>query len=96
MHILFSKDYPFKPPRLTFTTRIYHPNVNSDGIVSIKILKDDWSPAFTISMVLLCLGSLLTDADPDNPLEPDIANIYKNDRARYENTAREWTRRYAT
>lgn len=44
--------------------------------------------------VLLSICSMLTDPNPDDPLVPDIAHLYKTDRARYEATAREWTRKY--
>jgi len=37
----------------------------------------------------------LNDANPDDPLVPEIAQIYKTDKARFEATAREWTRKYA-
>lgn len=43
--------------------------------------------------MLLSICSLLTDPNPDDPLVPEIANLYKTDRARYESTAREWTRK---
>lgn len=48
------------------------------------------------SLVLLSVCSLLTDPNPDDPLVPELAHIYKTDRARYEATAREWTRKYAS
>ena len=46
-------------------------------------------------VVLLSICSMLTDPNPDDPLVPEIAHVYKTDRSKYEGTAREWTRKYA-
>ncbi|CAB4487193.1 ubiquitin-conjugating enzyme [Rhizophagus irregularis] len=94
LDIYFPSDYPLRPPKVRFITRIYHPNIDNLRYINLDFLL--WTPACDIPKVLLSICSLLTYPNPDDPLVLGIASMYKNDRNRYEATAREWTRRYAS
>jgi ubiquitin-conjugating enzyme E2 D/E len=62
-----------------------HSNISFVSLLSLS----------SVLQVLLSICSLLTDPNPDDPLVPEIAQIYKTDPGRYEELAKAWTLKYA-
>lgn len=91
----FSFDFPLRPPRVHFSTRIFHPNVDTCGNVCAHFLKEQWKPFFSISYILSAITSLLLYPNTDNPVSNRIADMYLNNRETFEVMAREFTFKYA-
>jgi len=95
LELFLPEDYPMAAPKVRFLTRIYHPNVDKLGRICLDILKDKWSPALQIRTVLLSIQALMSAPNPDDPLDENVAKMWKTDEAVAMKTAREWTRMYA-
>lgn len=81
---------------MKFDTKIWHPNVSSQtGAICLDILKDEWSPALSIRTSLLSIQALMCSAEPDNPQDAVVAKMYKEDKEKFEEMARKWTKDFA-
>jgi ubiquitin-conjugating enzyme E2 N len=95
LELFLPEDYPMAPPKVRFLTRIYHPNIDRLGRICLDILKDKWSPALQIRTVLLSIQALLSAPNPDDPLNNEAADAWKNHEAKAIQTAVDWTQLHA-
>ncbi|KAF7459100.1 Ubiquitin-conjugating enzyme family protein [Cryptosporidium felis] len=95
--IFIPLQYPMLPPSIKFITPIFHPNVNFlTGEVCIDVIKDNWTPAWTIHAVCRAVLSILCDPNPDSPLNCDAGNILRwGDVKCFNNMARMYSLEYA-
>lgn len=64
--------------------------------LSLNRIQDKWIPSFTITSILLCIRTLMTDPNPTHPLVGTIGAIFLSNKELYETTAKDWTRKYAS
>ena len=89
-------DHPWKPCKLRFLTRIYHPNIDSRGNICMDLLGDQWHPAITVRQLLVSLVSLLNDPNLEDASVPEISQTYCEDYELYCRNARRLTEQYAS
>eukprot|EP00117_Sycon_ciliatum_P045216 scpid107061/ scgid32524/ Ubiquitin-conjugating enzyme E2 D4; HBUCE1; Ubiquitin carrier protein D4; Ubiquitin-protein ligase D4 len=97
----FPDEYPWKPPRVAFITKIYHPIVVRNGEVCAACLSParmlharQWSPAITILKILKAIHSLLEHPFLCDPHFNETRDDFKYQPRVFKSRAREWTRKY--
>jgi ubiquitin-conjugating enzyme E2 A len=70
LRLTFCDRYPEKPPKVRFTTKMFHPNVYADGNICLDVIQAKWSPSYTVSSILTSIQSLLTDPNVQSPANP--------------------------
>ncbi|RHY76796.1 hypothetical protein DYB34_009598, partial [Aphanomyces astaci] len=76
--------YPHEPPKVRCVTKIYHPNIDLDGNVCLNILREDWKPVLDINAVIYGLIYLFYEPNPDDPLNREAAEMFRNDPRRFQ------------
>ncbi len=79
----FSEDYPNKPPKVKFLTKMFHPNIYNDGSICLDILQNMWSPVYDISSILTSIQSLLCDPNTKSPANNEAAEMFQKNYKEY-------------
>ncbi|CAD0108418.1 unnamed protein product [Aureobasidium uvarum] len=98
INIQFPEDYPQKPPRITFITPVFHPNVSAQGNLRMAEFEwDQWCPAITIRVLLLSIQAMLSDPIllQGCILDEEAAALFLQDKQKFDKGAREWTAMHA-
>lgn len=104
--LTFPKDYPMSPPKMKFTSEIFHPNIYVDGRVCISILhapgedpmgyessSERWSPVQSIEKILLSVMSMLAEPNPESGANVDASKMWREDREGYKRKAQQLVRK---
>lgn len=97
LSLQFPTTYPFKPPKLVFATKIYHPAIQLEtGEVCSDVL-GSWGPTLNVLHCLKVIYSLLQNpvSAVDHPLEEEIAQQIIHKPKEFEKTAKKYTKDYA-
>ncbi|KAI1263048.1 ubiquitin-conjugating enzyme [Xylariaceae sp. FL1019] len=70
--------YPLGPPKITFKTSIIHPNISlQKGEICLDLLKDAWTPAYSVLECVRAVRMLLSCPETDSPLNVDVAALIR-------------------
>ncbi|CDI76434.1 ubiquitin-conjugating enzyme e2, putative, partial [Eimeria acervulina] len=97
LQIICPPTYPLVPPQVVMQTKCFHPNIDfKTGAVCIDILREGWTPAWSLHFVCVALTSLLDSPNPDSPLNCDAGNLIRSGDLRgFRSMAKMYTEEYA-
>ncbi|KAK0389596.1 hypothetical protein NLU13_3171 [Sarocladium strictum] len=76
--ISIPSNYPLSPPKMRFVTPIVHANIALDtGEICLDLLKDAWTPTYTILESVRAVRMLLSCPETDSPLNVDAAALLR-------------------
>ncbi|ONK79435.1 uncharacterized protein A4U43_C01F6340 [Asparagus officinalis] len=91
MKLLLSCDFPQSPPKGYFLTKIFHPNVATNGEICVNTLKKDWNPTLGLRHVLIVVRCLMIEPFPESALNEQAGKMLLEDYDEYARHARLYT-----
>uniref|UniRef100_M4CXY9 E2 ubiquitin-conjugating enzyme n=1 Tax=Brassica campestris TaxID=3711 RepID=M4CXY9_BRACM len=88
MKLALSHDFPHSPPKGYFMTKIFHPNVASNGEICVNTLKKDWNPSLGLRHVLSVVRCLLIEPFPESALNEQAGKMLLENYEEYARHAR--------
>ncbi|KAA6397718.1 MAG: putative Ubiquitin-conjugating enzyme E2 7 [Streblomastix strix] len=89
--LVFPDVYPNYPPKMKFTSEMWHPNIYADGRVCISILHppgadrwgyedsaERWRPINNVESILLCVQCMLGEPNDQSPANIEAAVMWRN------------------
>uniref|UniRef100_A0A2P2J7T4 E2 ubiquitin-conjugating enzyme n=1 Tax=Rhizophora mucronata TaxID=61149 RepID=A0A2P2J7T4_RHIMU len=95
MKLLLSCDFPHSPPKGYFLTKIFHPNIATNGEICVNTLKKDWNPSLGLRHVLIVVRCLLIEPFPESALNEHAGKMLLENYEEYARHARLYTGIYA-
>jgi len=87
-------DFPHKQPKVTFLTKILHPNIKDTSICLDTLIKR-WSCALRLNSLFLSIYSLLESPNSNDPLDPVAGTKFRDTPEIFKKEAIELTKKYA-
>ncbi|XP_072970019.1 ubiquitin-conjugating enzyme E2 22-like [Typha angustifolia] len=91
MKLLLSHDFPQSPPKGFFLTKIFHPNIATNGEICVNTLKKDWNPSLGLRHVLIVVRCLLIEPFPESALNEQAGKMLLENYEEYARHARLYT-----
>ncbi|KAI3722510.1 hypothetical protein L2E82_33549 [Cichorium intybus] len=91
MKLILSRDFPHSPPKGYFLTKIFHPNIATNGEICVNTLKRDWNPSLGLRHVLIVVRCLLIEPFPESALNEQAGKMLLENYEEYARLARLYT-----
>lgn len=89
LKIFFNDDYPNKPPKVVFKTKMFHPNIYDNGNICLDVLDNKWNPMYDTCAILISIRSLLSDPNTSSPANVPASKLFNEDMKSYNQKVRE-------